>query len=208
MQIPDAKSSIGFLLLHNAFDHSRQCLAAHDEARPRDEVRHSISVHLMCALTLEALGNEAAEVVLDAWALRKIDKTDTPAKWHIVSKIGGKSVFLPSAEPIQSVQRLQAVRNRIAHPKPINLGNDIMIASKNGSLLRNPMPDHVLHPGDEIIIGFGKLLDEFNVDSARKSVQETVAAIEILAINIPQMNLNWINSFKKQFPEITRPELH
>lgn len=89
-----------------------------------------------------------------------MEKSDTPLKWRVISAIIGKNSLDPAAEPLQTVQRLSAIRNRLAHPKILELGAEIIVRSKDGAIRRNVQPDDKVEDGDLIMLGVGKLLNE------------------------------------------------
>jgi hypothetical protein len=198
------KTSIASLLMHNAVDHVKRSLAAEKKRQKYEEICHSIAAHLMAALVLEGIGNEVSEVAFDTWAWKRIEKMDTVFKWYILSGLHGSKKFDPSKEPLQTVQHLQDIRNRIAHPKIIDRGEEIIIVSKDGKLNRNVSMDKKLKDGDKVLLGHGKLLNDFNANSAKKVVEKTIEALKQLREHIGISWLEWIENFEKKLSKVTK----
>jgi hypothetical protein len=121
------KIAILSMLIRNAIEYVREAQVAHDNGRLDEEVRCSIGAQLMLALAVEGIGNEIAERMLDSWSWKRLEKSDTPFKWRFLSGFQGRKAFDPETEPLQTVQRLLSIRNRIAHPKIEDLGEEICV---------------------------------------------------------------------------------
>jgi hypothetical protein len=198
------KTSIANLLMHNAVDHVKRSLAAEKKRQKYEEICHSIAAHLMAALVLEGIGNEVSEVAFSTWAWKRIEKMDTALKWYILSGLHGSKQFDPSKEPLRTVQHLQKIRNRIAHPKIMDRGKEIIIISKDGKLHRNVSMDKKLKDGDAVLLGYGKLLNEFNANSAKQVVEKTIEALKCLREHLRISGLEWIENFEKKVSGVTK----
>lgn len=198
------KTTISSVLINNAIEFVKDARISHNSNQPDDELRKSIGAHLMIALAIEGIGNEVGEIVFDNWEWSRIEKTDTPLKWYLISGTFGKKSFEPSKEPLQTIQRLHSIRNRIAHPKIIDLGNEIIIRTRNGKLLRNVKPEYVLKDGDHIWAGVGKLLDEFNYETSINIVKKSLIAIKKLRGHLSITGLEWIDHFEKNINKIKK----
>jgi len=194
------KTTIASILVRNAIEYFQQAQLAKTEMRPDDEMRFSISAHLMIALTIEGIGNEVGEVVFEAWVWNRLEKYDTPLKWHFISSFGGRKPFDPGAEPLQTVQRLTFIRNRLAHPKIENFGDEIIVRSENGNIHRNVGLDHLVKAGDFVMVGIGKLLDEFNAKTSLEAIKKALAAIKMLRDHLTLSGLDWIEGMEKDLP--------
>lgn len=194
------KTTIAGFLVRNAIEYVERAQAAHSDSHPDQEARFSIGAHLMIALAIEGIGNEVAEVAFDTWSWSRIEKCDTPLKWYLLSGFGGRKTFNPGKEPLQTVQRLTFIRNRLAHPKIEDLGSEIIIRSKDGEIRRNVGLDENIKAGDFVILGFGKLIDEFNVRSAIDATKKGIEAIKTLRQHLAISGLDWINDMEKDFP--------
>jgi len=191
------KQSIVKILLENAVEHMRSSLSAHRENNIPEEIRHSISAHLMAALALEGFANQISENVLDKWVWRRIEKMDTPLKWHFISGLNGLKPFGPPDQPLQIVQKLHSIRNRLVHPKIMDVGDEIIVLESNGNLRRNVPIDEKVKDGDTILVGYGKLFDEFNSSSAQKVVECSINAVKQLIGHLSITGLEWVDNFKE-----------
>lgn len=198
------KTSISSVLMSNAIDHVKLSLSAEKKRKILDEIRHSISAHLMAALVLEGIGNEVSEIAFDTWTWHRIEKIDTSLKWYLLSGLNGRKQFDPSKQPLQVVQKLQSIRNRLVHPKIVDRGKEIIRISKGGKLQRKVSPDQMLEDGDEIMVGQGKLLDEFNADSAKQEVERTIEAVKCLREHLGISGFEWIDNIEKKLCEATK----
>ncbi len=198
------KTTIASLLMHNALDHTKRSLSAEKKGKVREEICHSIGAHLMVALVLEAIGNEISETLFNDWVWRRIEKMDTTMKWYIISGLDGKKQFDPSKEPLQTIQYLQATRNKIVHPKVIDRGEEIMLISRERKLHRSVSMDKKLEEGDEIIIGHGKLFDQFNAKTAKDALDKTIKALKYLREHLEIVGYEWIDGFEKKFSKVNK----
>jgi hypothetical protein len=123
--------------------------------------------------------------------LDHFDRADTVMKWYLLSGFGGRRAFDLGQEPLQTIQTLVSIRNRIAHPKVEEFGDEVMIRSSSGNLLRNVPLDHVVQRGDEIIYGAGEHLRKFNYAETRQRVQKGTLAIDTLRRHLAVSGLEW-----------------
>lgn len=194
------KTTISFLLLHNAIEYVQHAQSARNDGRLDEEVRFSIGAQLMAALTIEGIGNEVGEAVFDKWTWRRLEKVEIPLKWHFISGSKGGAPFKPSSEPLQTIQRLSSIRNRIAHPKLQELGTEFIVRSKDGVIKRKVSPDSKVEAGDFLMCGFGKLFDDgFNAPSSRELTGKAISAIKMLQNHLPITGLEWIEDINVDF---------
>jgi hypothetical protein len=198
------KSTIVSILIQNSIEYLNNAYKANNDKKPELEVRSSIGAQLMIALAIEGIVNEIGEVALDNWQWTRIEKTDTPLKWYIISGLFGNKSFQPDKEPLQTIQKLHSIRNHIAHPKIIELGNEIIIRSKDEKLIRNIKSDYVLKDGDHILFGIGKLLDEFNFKLSYTLVKNAISAIKKLRSNLSVDGLEWVDEIEKELFKIKK----
>jgi hypothetical protein len=199
------KSTITSILLRNAIEHVHRAQAAHSEGRVDKEIRLSIDAHLMIALAIEGIGNEVGEVVLDSWLWKRLEKSDTLLKWHIISGVRGRKPFDPGTEPMQTVRRLTSIRNHIAHPKTQDLGDEIIVRSKDGTIRRNVRRADSVEDGDFILLGLGKLSDEFNSNTSVEATKKTIMAIKMLREHLAIPGLAWIDGVEEELASGSPP---
>ena len=123
--------------------------------------------------------------------LDHFDRIDTVMKWYTLSGVEGRTPFKFGQEPLQTIRTLVTTRNRIAHPKVENFGNEIMVRKPSGELMRNVPLDHMVEGGDEIIDGVGEHLKTFNYDETRRRIKKGVVAIDMLRRHLAIAHLNW-----------------
>jgi hypothetical protein len=190
------KTTIAGMLVRNAVEYVQRAHVAYADSRPDEEVRLCIGGHLMIALAIEGIGNEVGEVAFDTWQWSRLEKSDTPLKWYLLSEFGGRTAFEPSKEPLQTVQRLASIRNRIAHPKIEERGDEIIVRNKHGELKRKVSLDHIIEAGDCILVGFGKLIDEFNYKTTLEAVRKGIVAIKMLRQHLNVSGLDWLDEME------------
>lgn len=198
------KTTIAIVLLRNAVEYIRQAQTANKKNRPDEEVRCCIGAYVMIAHALEAIINEIGEAAFEEWQWIRLEKTDPTLKWYALSAIVGKQPFDPSKEPLQIIQRLNSIRNRIAHPKVQDLGDDVFVRSKDGRLKRNPDPNYILQHGDSIFVGIGKLLDEFNYKVTMETYNKCIVAINEIRALLKITGLEWIDDMDKYLKRKTK----
>src|SRR5262249_48523474 len=131
------EGSMARVLIMHSIDALTRARASKRENYPDQEMRHAVAAYLMIALTIEGIGNEIGEAIFGTWEWDRIEKVDTPLKWYLISSAQARTPFDPGGEPLQTVQLLASIRNRIAHPKTIDMGDEIIVRSADGSLRRN-----------------------------------------------------------------------
>lgn len=190
------KATIASVLLTNAVEYVRQARAANKKNRPDQEVRCCLGAHVMMAHAMEAIINEIGEWAFEEWQWSRFEKTEPPLKWYVLSAIVGKKPFDPGKEPLQTIQRLNSIRNRIVHPKVQDLGDDVFIRSRIGRLKKNPDPNYIIQDGDHIFIGLGKLLDEFNYKVTIETFNKCILAVKQLRALLKINGLEWIDDIE------------
>lgn len=140
------KGTISNLLMEQAKD----CLLLAIEHRNSNdinkEVQLGLNIHLLLGITLEGIINEIGDLYIDTWTWSELEKVSTPLKWKIIS--GLKKGFDPSKEPMQTISKMQKIRNKIAHPKSENLGSDAIFISETGVIKRNMKDEDTLPEGN------------------------------------------------------------
>jgi hypothetical protein len=195
------KTTITGWLVLNAIDHINDAYSANRENLPDDEVRFSVGAHLMIALAIEGIGNEVANVALDTWTRDRLEKTETPLKWRILSGVAGRTPFDPGKEPLQTVQHLVTLRNEIAHPKIQEGGDEIIVRSKTGKIVRNVPDDRRLEDGDTVYLALGKLLDTYNCKTAAQATQRAITAMKKLRDHLEISRLDWIDEVERKLQD-------
>lgn len=192
------KTTIASVLIRNAIDYAQRAKTANAEADPRQEVCCGVGAHLMLALAIEGIGNEVGQSGLTSSLWNRVEKADTVVKWYLVSGIGDRRPFELSEEPLQTVQHLMAIRNRIAHPKVEDLGDEVIIRSQDGVIIRNAPGDYILQNGDAILLGLGKLVDEFSWTKSIGATRKCIQAIIKLRAHLNISGLEWVDDFEKE----------
>lgn len=196
------KTTISTILVRNAVEYVERARTAQADGRLDEEVRFSIGAQLMIALAVEGIGNEIGEIALDRWTWERLERSDTPLKWQMISEIIGKNSFKPDAEPLQTIERLYKIRNRLAHPKVLDFGEETIIRAKNGDIRRNVQLDDAVGDGDFVMLGVGKLLDSgFNARSSFELVQKAIAATKTISRELKILGLEWVDDMEKDLNE-------
>jgi hypothetical protein len=137
--------TIAGALMRDAIECLKQAQLAHSENCLEDETRFSIGAQSMLALAIESVSSEVGEMIFEPWAWQRLDKYDTPLKWYFISQFDGRKPFDPSTEPLQTVQRLTAIRERIALPRLEDFCDEIMSSSKGLSFNNSiNFSDHII----------------------------------------------------------------
>lgn len=191
------RATISRALVLNAIDYVKQAQAACANARPDEEIRFSLGAHLMLALAMEGVANEIGEATFDKWSWDRLEKSDTPLKWRLVSSFDGRSPFAPDKEPLQTIQHLSRIRNRIAHPKPEPLGDETIVTTKTGELKRHVKDEYKLQDGDNIYVGYGKRLDAFNAQTSSESTTKAIRAIKLMRDHMNADGLEWLEGAER-----------
>ncbi|MFN0158272.1 MAG: hypothetical protein ACKVRP_09410 [Bacteroidota bacterium] len=197
------KTTIASVLVRNAIEHVSRSFAASTQTDIQEEVCNSIGAHLNIALAIEGIGNEIGDACIGASLWNRIEKSDTLVKWYLLSTVEGRRPFAIGEEPLQTIHHLLTVRNRIAHPKVEDFGDEVIIQTQNGTILRSPPSDYVLQEGDKIHVGFGKLSDEFNLKTSIAAVGKGIAAIMKLRNHLSISGLGWIDQMDKKLMTIS-----
>lgn len=183
------KGSISKLLMAQAKESLDSSIIARNIMDITREVQLSINIHLLLGITLEGIINEIGESVLDSWTWNELEKVTTPLKWKMVS--GLKKGFEPSVEPLQTIIKVQKIRNKIAHPKLESQGSEIIAVSDNGEMKILINGEDKLPEGNlTLYLGYIKLIPEYN---ARISLTHMIKVLE--AIN----KIKILHNFEKHF---------
>ena len=196
------KTTIAPILLQNAIEFIRGANLSKSRSRLDEEIRQCLGTHLMVALALEGVINKVGEVALDSSIWHSLEKSDTILKWYILSGIEGKVPFQLGKEPLQTIKYFYSIRNKIAHPKIEDLGDEIIIGSKNGELKRNVTQNYVIKDGDYVWMGYGKLVDVFNLKKTLAETTKALDAIKVLIKHLKITGMEWIDNLDKKLSEI------
>ncbi len=178
------KVHITAALFRNALDLAELSRKAFEDRWPDLEVQYSIGAHLMCALALEGIINEVGEVVLKTW-WTLVDKSNTPEKWMLASHFLQGGPFATGVEPVQTVSAMYRLRNSIVHPKSREPGDEVIVRTGDGRIVRDAPMEYVLKENDTVHFGLGKLLVEFNSSSAQRALTKTHQAFKSLKAKLP-----------------------
>lgn len=186
------KMTISSILMDNAINYTSREREASEDNYPLREIPQCISAQIMAAIALEGIANEIGDAIYAPSFLNHFERASTLMKWYTLSSFDGRTPFILGKEPLQTVQSLAPVRNRIAHPKVENFGDDIIIRSGSGQLLRDVGLDHIVQPGDHIMIGAGGLLEQFNYRSTKTSLVKAIKSIDTLRLHLSVKGLEWV----------------
>lgn len=190
--------------LQNAANLAEQANRAHDSGNVQDEVRTSIGAYMFAAFSLEGAASEVCEYLLSKWASERVEKADTSLKWYLISTVVCSEPFDQGQEPLQTVLLLQKIRNRLVHPKPIQLGGDVIICHKDGSMEYNVPDDKVIQEDDTIYFGFGDLLKEFSAKKSSEVIKKAYKALSILRELTGYKGLDWLDGLPKSYPWVVK----
>jgi hypothetical protein len=185
------KQTISRILLQHALDFLGRAEEAANEKRAVDEISACIGAHLMIAITVEGIANELGAAVFGGALLDHFDRADTVMKWYLLSGFDGRVAFDFGQEPLQTIQMVVSMRNRIAHPKVENFGDEVMIRTSSGELLRNVSLDHPVQAGDQIIYAAGEHLKKFNHADTKRRIQKCILAVDALSRHLAVTGLEW-----------------
>ncbi|MEZ6130056.1 MAG: hypothetical protein R3C59_15335 [Planctomycetaceae bacterium] len=187
--------TISAILLKSALQFTTDATVAEGEAKPDKEMQSSLLAHLTMAIALEGLANDLSHAFFDKETYRDIErKCDTVLKWRLLTSQDGHSPLDKGKPHLQVVAELQSIRNNdLVHPKPFDMGNEIIIRSTNGNIQRNAPLDQKLSDGDEIHVSLGKLLDKFNAKITRRRLVALFDASIYLRDHLSADGLDWLN---------------
>ena len=198
------KVSISAYLMRQVQDCLHLAIKARKEGQIHVEIRLSINIFLLLGITTEGIINEYGEMLFDKWTWEGMEKSTTPLKWRLISDLK----FDPTSEPLLTIKEVHRLRNKIAHPKPVQHETDIIIAGKNG-LLVSPDDEDVLPEGDiNVYIGCKKLLMEFNARNALTKTRNVLKAlIQLKSLFDIKDDLNkWPEEILSEIKSITIPK--
>lgn len=197
------KYSIINELVRNSLGFLHQAHEARQNGRLDEEVRFSMGAILMIALAIEGTANEAGELVFEKGTWKKLEKTETPLKWQLISGWGGRKAFDPGREPLQTVSRLAKRRNEIAHPKPSEHGDDTIavVVDRTGQVVKKASTTYVPTAGDTVHLIPADLHDAHNFDSACSDVGKAINAIKSLLVQIgfAEAVKQWVDCVQNEF---------
>jgi hypothetical protein len=192
------KGSLTLLLANQALDSLKNSETRKLNNRLDKEVQESVNNSLLLGLILEGLINEIGCKTVDTWTWKELERSSTPLKWRIIS--GLKKGFEPGKEPLQTITKIKKLRDEIAHPKNIDLGNDVYLISDKGEIKINPTDDYILPKENfNIYLGFGTLYKKFNFETSLKNTEKVFDAItEIVELFEMKSDYGWIFEIKEK----------
>lgn len=153
------------------------------------EVADCLLAQILLGIALESAVNEAGDLLLSSTAWAALEKTETHAKWYLMSSLGGRSPFDYSHEPMQTVREVARKRNEFVHPKGFKHQNEIVLQDEDGTVHRNVNPDQLVQPGQTLITAALALHEqkELNISKTLDLLDRTVEAIIKLRehLNLP-----------------------
>lgn len=194
------KTTIARMLLITANETIEKAKQAAASNNIENEIRHSIVAQLLLAVSLEGITNDVGASVFDSWTWEKFERMDMLIKWKCISSVKNKKAFCHTREPMQTVQQLTKIRNRIAHPKVIDFGNEIIFAASSGKVYRNVSLDDQIEESGTIYLSMGKLKDEhnFNFQYTDALAKKTRNAVKQLCDHLGVEGLEWAYKNKKR----------
>ena len=204
--IEEIKPSIKHFLLQQVKESLSSSMVADAPTTIYKEVQTCINVNLLLGIILEGFINEIGEYKFDNWTWKELEKVTTPLKYRLISSL--KQGIEPGIQPMETIIRLNKIRNYIAHPKPIGVESDQIIETKEGHIMINPSDDWEL-PEQEITIyiGYLKLYRDNNFKSTlenSKRVAKTILEIsELLEL---ESNYSMIKTDLKELNKLKFPE--
>lgn len=188
------KGTVTWALVRNAIESGKKAGAARAKSNVGEEVQCCVAALVMMGMALEGIANEVGRALCNRWLWGRIEeKADIVFKWWLLSGFGEGKQFDPGERPLQTIEQFRKVRNRIAHPKVEDLGDEIMVRSSQGTLERQVPLDEPLHEGDNVYVGFGKLLDEFNASDTVDGLRRGLEAIIALRDHLRVEGLVWVD---------------
>ena len=185
------KASISSTLIRQAIDNLKLAIKAREINDIAGESRHGLNVQLLLGIALEGVINEIGEKELDSWTWKELEKASTPLKWKVVSSL--KKIFEPSKEPLQTIEKLQKIRNRIVHPKLEQTGEETIIISEKNKIMRNVQDNDILPEEPfSVYIGYSRMIEDFNAFDSLNLLKKSLSAIiEIKKLFYKESNLDW-----------------
>jgi hypothetical protein len=192
------KRSITGMIAVQAFSCVREAKSANQEKDHDREVSDCVVGQLLMGLTLEGVANELADRLFPAWPKERLDKADTAFKWWFLSAHNNRVPFEQSAEPLQIVTQLMKARNKIAHPRVHDLGDENILQDMSGNIQRNVPGTQELRPGDRHLtatVGFMEKHD-YNFAATLSLLRRTIAAVIILRDHVETNDFVWADQLR------------
>lgn len=196
------KASIASFLIFQAKTCLDNALSAREKFDIDQELKYSITAHLLLGIALEGVINDIGESHFDSWTWKKLEKSSTPLKWKLVTN--EKARFEPSKEPLQTIDKLYRLRNTIAHPKSNETDKSIIIISDCGNVVINPKDDDLLPEGDLTFYqGYKNLIEEFNGYKTLGRFKKAMQAILEVGSLFPGNLAQWPGDVLRELKGIT-----
>lgn len=197
------KGTITWALVRNAIESAKRAGAARAKSNVDEEVECCVAVQVMMGMALEGITNEVGHALCSRWLWDRIEKrADVAFKWWFLSGFGKGKQFDPGEKPLQTIEQFRRLRNRIAHPKVEDLGDEIIIRTAQGNLKRYVGLDEPLHDGDQVHVGLGKLLNEFNACDTVEKLAQAMEAVEALRDHLQVKGLEWLSRCMKDLQDL------
>jgi hypothetical protein len=74
----------------------------------------------------------------------------------------------------------------------MDLGEEIIVRRKDGRVHRNVALNDLLEDGDYVLVGYGKLLDQFNAETARVTITRVLSALQLLKKRSNYHGFEWL----------------
>jgi hypothetical protein len=106
--------------------------------------------------------------------------------------------FEQGAEPLQVVTQLITARNKIAHPKVHDHGDEHILQDMAGDIQRNVPGSQLLKPGDRYLtatIGFMEK-HEYNFAATLSLLRRTIAAVILLRDHVEIKDFAWADHLR------------
>lgn len=191
------KATISFLMFDQLIQNYEQAKEAKSKNIVDVEIQNCMSSTLLLGIVLEGIVNELGHNILDTWTYNHFDRSTPQLKWKMISdKIGLQ--LNPGSKPLDVIDTIFKIRNRIAHLKPSALENDIILTTQN-ELVKDPANDYILPDEDiNIYLGYGKLHDDFNIKNLNLYITEIFKFLKTLRDNNHKVLLDWLKQYEEK----------
>jgi hypothetical protein len=220
------KTSITRHLFRSACEQVDNSICANKSGQIDDEVRFGISAILLVGVAIEGAINDVGEEHLGKTAWPLLERAQTVLKWFVLSKLLSEEGFLPENEPLKTVQDLKSLRDKIAHPKSMQIDDELIIRLTDGTIIEidpksskrrdtfltstgtqadtpaddwNTIANRPSSDIDTIFEGYGRTLEKFGAKAAKHYVQRGYAAMKELNHQSTLYSFGWLQSLNDDF---------
>jgi hypothetical protein len=171
------KSTISKFLFEKAKSDLLVGIEANRKKLIDEEIQIGINVNLLLGIALEGIVNQLGEKLFGKNYWDEIEKSNSFSKWFIVLKLNHEDVD-KGKEPFQIILKLKKMRDEIAHPKLKVIGDDVILVSEKGDMMKNPNEDSILPTDDlNVYIGYEKFIEKYNIDETLKNMKKVLETI-------------------------------